>query len=44
MRTPEVKERFGYAGKIKARITQSDLGLETKGIDQRDASCWSISF
>jgi hypothetical protein len=31
--TPEAKERFGCAGKIKARITHSDLTLETKGID-----------
>jgi hypothetical protein len=31
--TPGAKERFGYAGKIKARITQSDLTLETKGME-----------
>jgi hypothetical protein len=35
------QKRFGYAGKTKARITQSDLTLETKGMDQRDASCWA---
>ena len=38
---PEASEKFAFTGKIKSKLTQKKVVLETKGIDQVEVESWA---
>ena len=38
---PEASEKFTFTGKIKSKLTQKKIVMETKGIDQIEVESWS---